>query len=247
MFRSFVLLLPALPMLLAGCASAGTGPAHTSWVMALDLQAGGEITVGVWDNREDVVNGERQPSWIGLARSGYGIPFGVTTATGQPFAEVLNGYLVRSLQRAGVDAEPVALPVGRDREDVVKVLTSTGRPRLLLFQLDEWYSDTYIQATLHYNVTLEVFDARGTAIAETWLSGEDDLGPRMRVGRRSIPEATEDIMRTLLTRDAIVEALASTDTMPTESERRCTVDQILQMRESGLSEEQIRAACGERE
>jgi hypothetical protein len=245
MFRSFVLLLPALAILLASCASAGTGPAHTSWVMALDLQAAGEVTVGVWDNREDVVNGERQASWVGLTRSLYGIPYGVTTPAGQPFAEVLNGYLVRSLQKAGIDAEPVALPAGRDREDVVKVLSGTGRPRLLLFQLDEWYSDTYVQTTLHYDITLEVLDARGTAIAKTWLSGEDDLGPRMRDGRRSIPEATEDILRTLLTRDAIVEALASTDAMPTESERRCTVDQILQMRESGLSEDQIRAACGE--
>lgn len=227
-------------------AARGGGASHTSWIMTLDLPATeATVALGVWDAREDVVNGERKPSWLGLQRSLYGIPHGVTTASGKPFAEDLTNFLARSLARTGIDAETVSIAVGMDREDTVKQLTATGRTRLLLFRLDEWYADTYAQTTLHYDVTLEVLDAAGATMSKVSVSGEDDLGRRERPGRRSVTEATADILRTLLTRESSLQALTSTHEVAAEAAERCTVDQILSMRESGLTEQQIKAACGE--
>jgi hypothetical protein len=227
-------------------AATGGGVSHTSWIMTLDLPATeATVALGVWDTRKDEVSGRRKPSWLGLERSLYGIPHGVTTATGKPFADDLTNYLVRSLARTGIEAEAVNIPVGTDREDTVKQLTATGCTRLLLFRLDEWYADTYVQTTLHYDVTLEVLDAAGATVSEISVSGEDDLGRRERPGRQSVTEATADILRTLLTRESSLQALASTHEVAEEAAKRCTVDQILSMRESGLTEEQIKAACGE--
>lgn len=231
-------------ILLSACAFGQTS-SHTVGSIVLDLETASPVAVGVWDNRKDVVSGERQPSWIGLQRSLYGIPYGVTTSSGKPFAEELGAWLVRSLGESGIDAEAVHVPIGSSHEDVVELLASSSRSRLLLVRLDEWYADTHSRTTLHYGVTLEVLDSRGSVVVNTSLSGEDIVGRKQREGRRSVSEATEDIMGTLLTRNDVAEALASSDLVLSSEERRCTVQQILQMRESGLTEEQIRAACGE--
>lgn len=42
--------------------------------------------------------------------------------------------------------------------------------------------------------------------------------------------------------DALTEPVE--ELAPADEERRCTVEQILKMRDAGLSEEQIEAACG---
>jgi hypothetical protein len=200
---------------------------------------------GILEQRRDVLNGDRDPSWIGLQRFLYGIPYGVRTSSGKPFAEDLGAWLVRGLRSAGIDAEVVGLPLGSDREDAIADLVKAGRSRSLLLRLEEWYADTYFQTTLHYNLVLEVLDSRGSTVADASLSGEDDLGPKQRDGRRSVGEATSDIVSTLLTRMPVEAALVSADLVQGRADRSCTVEQILKMRESGLSEDQIHAACGD--
>lgn len=231
--------------LLLGACAFGQTSTHTVGSIVLDLETASRLAVAVWDNRPDVVSGERQPSWIGLQRSMYGIPYGVTTSSGRPFAEELNSWLLRSLGQSGIEADPVQIPIGSDREDAIEILASGSHPRLLLVRLDEWYADTYNRTTLHYDITLEVFDFRGSLISDASVTGEDIVGRKQREGRRTTTEATADIMQTLLTRNDVSEALTSSDAVLSSEKRRCTVEQILQMRDSGLTEEQIRAACGE--
>ena len=42
------------------------------------------VSVGVWDARPYVLSGEKSPQWVGLQRSGFGIPYGVHTHSGAP-------------------------------------------------------------------------------------------------------------------------------------------------------------------
>lgn len=74
--------------------------------------------------------------------------------------------------------------------------------------------------------------------------GEDDIGSRQRAERKTIQVATEDIFRTLLKAREVVASL-DPDAGPVQERGTCTVDQILQMQQSGLSQAQIKAACGE--
>lgn len=229
-------------LFLTGC-SGGQASTHTAGTVMLKLQSAPPISIGVWDDRPDVINGDRDPAWIGLQRSLYGIPYGVQTSSRRPFAEELGKMLERSFRHAGLDVEMVHIPVGSDRQDAVEYLVATEHPRLLLLRIGQWYADTYVQTTLHYDVTLDVLDSRGSLVAQSALSGGDDLGRKMREGRRSTTEAIADILQTLLTRNQVKEAMASAEVI--EEKDGCSVGQILAMRENGLSGAQIKAACGE--
>jgi hypothetical protein len=86
-----------------------------------------------------------------------------------------------------------------------------------------------------------VLDRRGERLASSSVKGEDELKAKGRAERRSVSAATADIIQTLLTDKPVIAALSG------EAEaaaKTCTIEQILKMRESGLSQAQIEAACG---
>jgi hypothetical protein len=46
----------------------------------------------------------------------------------------------------------------------------------VLVTLKEWKSDTMMSTDLHYDVTLQVFDAAGVELASSAIKGMDNLG-----------------------------------------------------------------------
>ncbi|HEX9942783.1 MAG TPA: hypothetical protein VGG03_12245 [Thermoanaerobaculia bacterium] len=227
-----------------GCA-AGNRAVYTPTGAPLDYAGQGPVAVGVKDSRPEVVSGDRKETYIGFQRSLYGIPFAVQTKSGKPFAQDLAAMIVSGLRAKGVQAQSVPLSPFESREETLAALQASSAPRLLLFDITEWYADTYVVPTLHYDLTLTVLDGQGRELGKSAAIGEDDIGGKQRPQRRTIPAATLDIIQELLSDRAVVAAL-SADARPRGiGAQRCTVDQILKMRESGLSEEQIKAACGE--
>jgi hypothetical protein len=173
----------------------------------------------------------------------YGIPFAVQTQSGRPFVQDLADMIVRGLRSQGVQAQAVNLSPFKSRDETLATLQAQSSPRLLLFEITEWYGDTYVTTTLHYDLSLTVLDAQGRELGKGTAKGEDDIGGRQRPERKTVPIATTDIIQGLLSSRDVVAAL-SMDAQP-KGGRKCTVEQILKMRESGLLEEQIKAACGE--
>jgi hypothetical protein len=228
---------------LAGCA-AGNKAVYTPAKLALDYAGQGAVAVGVKDSRSEVVGGDRKETFVGLQRSLYGIPFAVQTESGKPFARDLGEMIGRGLKQKGVQAQIVPLSPYKSREEAVKELTATKNPRLLLFELKEWYGDTYMSTTLHYDLSLTVLDSEGRELGKSSSAGEDEVGRKQRPERKTIQDATADIIQHLLSAREVMAGLSS-EARPKDSEKRCTVEQILKMRESGLAEEQIKAACGE--
>ena len=58
-------------------------------------------------------------------------------------------------------------------------MTSSRSPvgeRAVLLTLREWKSDTYMNTTILYDVTLSVLDRSGQVVGESRLKGEDNLG-----------------------------------------------------------------------
>jgi hypothetical protein len=223
-----------------GCAAGNTVPVTAPFGFSLDYRGTGTVAIAVRDQRPDVVSGNRKESLFGHQRSLYGIPFPVNTASGQPFAIDFASLIVQGLKAKGVSATSVRVSPFKSEDDAIAALAATGSDRSFLFTLTEWDADTYSRTTLHYDIKLAVLDKQGTLLGQTSIAGEDELKSSARPERQSIPAATADIVQTLLAAKSVVAALAP-GAAPT---KKCTVDQILKMQESGLTKQQIEAACG---
>lgn len=103
------------------------------------------VHVEVEDRRTFVVDGDRDPAYLGLWRGGYGVPFDVTTESERSLADLIQQDLVRELDALGfrTDADPPA--------------------PLLLVAIQQWKFDEYWGFWCEMDVA--VFDANGERAA----------------------------------------------------------------------------------
>jgi hypothetical protein len=223
----------------AGLGAAAPPPA----ILKISLPTPGTTALAVLDARPDVVNGERKETFIGFTRSLYGIPYPAHTASRKPLAQDLSDLVTRALKLGGTPVQAITASPSKGREGAIKSLQSRGADRLVLIEIRDWWSDTLIHTDLHYDLALTVLNAQGQELGSSTTTGHDELGRRQRPERRDVPTATNDIFTTLLTADKVT-ASFSPDAAPPAKAAACTVDQILKMKEAGLTEDQIKAACG---
>ena len=134
----------------------------------------------------------------------------------------------------------------KKREGAIEALQASGAERLILLEIRDWWSDTLVRTDLHYDLALTVLNPQGQDLGSTTIVGHDELGKRQRPERRDVSTATNDIIATLLQANPVTAAF-SPDASPVGSataSSKCTVDQILKMKDAGLAQEQIEAACG---
>lgn len=83
--------------------------------------------------------------------------------------------------------------------------------RLLLLTLNEWYSDTYTNTGLSYDVKIEVFDTNGNRLAEKRTKGDDNLGGDFwnppAHAKEAIPKAFKEKLEALLNNEEILKTL----------------------------------------
>lgn len=224
---------------LTGAAMAAPPPP----LLKLTVPFEGPMALAVLDSRPDVVSGERRESFIGLSRSLYGIPYPAHTQSKKPFAQDLSNLLARALKLGKTPAEAIAVSPFGGRQAAVDALQKTGAERLLLVEIRDWWSDTLIHTDLHYDLALTVLNAQGQELGSSSVLGHDELGKRQRPERRDLTIATNNILETLFAAEAVI-ASFSPDAAPAAKAAGCTVEQILKMKEAGLTQEQIQAACG---
>ncbi len=202
------------------------------------------LAIAALDSRPDVISGERQETFIGLSRSLYGIPYPVHTPSKKPFATELGTLAARGLKLGGTPPQVVTVSPYYGRPRAIESLKATSADRLLLIEIRDWWSDTLVHTDLNYDVSLTVLNAQGQELGSTSLIGHDSVSKRGRPERRDIPTATNDILVSLFGAKPIIDAFASTATPMAPPVPTCTVEQILKMKEAGLTQEQIEAACG---
>jgi hypothetical protein len=190
-----------------GCA-AGTTAVYTPANASIQYAGSGSVAVGVKDFRPEVVSGRRKDTFVGLQRSLYGVPFAVQTQSGRPFAQDLTDMIVNGLRSEGVQVQGVRFSSSESRDEAVAALQATGAPRLLLFELAEWYGDTYFETTLHYDLTLTVLDAQGRELGRSAAIGDDDIGGKQRPERKTVQAATVDIVQELLSDRDVAAAIS---------------------------------------
>lgn len=213
-------------------------------VLRITIPAQGPVALAVLDSRPDVVSGERQESFVGLSRSLYGIPYPAHTQSKKPFAEYLGNLVLRALKLGGSSAELVTVSPYKGRTGAVEALKATGLSRLVLLEVRDWWFDKLIHTDLHHDLALLVLASEGQELGSTKSIGHDELGKSQRPERRDLSSATNDILASLFLAEPIVAAFSPEAVPVAASPPTCTVDQILKMKEAGLTQEQIEAACG---
>lgn len=203
----------------------------------------GSVAVAVLDARPDVVSGERKETFIGLSRSLYGIPYPAHTPSKKPFAQELSNLVTRALKLGGNSVQSINTSPYKGREGAIQALQASGAERLLLLEVRDWWSDTLIHTDLHYDLSLAVLNPQGQELGSSSIMGHDELGKRQRPERRDVSIATNDILASLFAAEVVLSSF-SPDATPVAKATACTVEQILKMKEAGLTQDQIEAACG---
>jgi hypothetical protein len=228
-------------MLLVFAGAALAAPAQP--VLKLSVPFEGPMALAVLDARPDVVSGERKETFVGFTRSLYGIPYPAHTQSKKPFAQDLSNLVNRALKLGKTPAESIVVSPFGGRQAALDALRKSGAERLLLVEIRDWWSDTLIHTDLHYDLLLTVFNAEGQELGSTTVVGHDELGKRQRPERRDITIATNNILETLFAAETVI-ASFSPEAAPAAKAAGCTVEQVLKMKEAGLTQEQIEAACG---
>jgi hypothetical protein len=230
-----VALICTILLLFAEAAVAAPPPPDLSFSLPFE----GPMTLAVLDARPDVVNGERKETFIGLTRSLYGIPFQYHTRSKKPFAQDLSDLVSRALKQGKTPAEVIVVSPFKGRQAAIDALRKSGAERLILLEIRDWWSDTLIHTDLHYDLLLTILNAQGQGLGSNVATGHEELGKGQQ---RLLAAATNRILETLFTGETVIASFAS-EAAPAPEKAACTVEQILKMKEVGLSQEQIEAAC----
>ncbi|MBN1799489.1 MAG: hypothetical protein JW822_13020 [Spirochaetales bacterium] len=213
MFRRQVMLTMAGVLLISlffGCAF---GQQIRYDNVALDLKSSGTFTiaVSVLDNRADIISGEKQAAYIGKSRATFGNAFDILTKSKKPLAHDITNVVCDSLKEKGYQVTAILVNAGEANEQVIQKLLATGSDRVILVTVTAWYSDTYINTALHYDVQLSVMNKQGKVMARSSVKGEDDLkGSAMDpIGhaKKVVPEAYKSKLEILLNSADVLKAL----------------------------------------
>ena len=180
----------SVAVLLGGCAVGGTYNYAEMPIAMQGVSTTGTVAIAVHDTRPYVISGGKQPTFVGLARGGYGNPFDVNTESGGPLAIEIRDALARALKARGATAIPVAVPFADTNTAARARLLETKAQRQILLTLREWKTDTMMSTDLHYDTTLAVFDQAGNQLAHHSLKGMDPLGSLGLSPKEGISKAT---------------------------------------------------------
>lgn len=210
----------------------------------LELPTEESVALAVLDSRPDVLSGERRESFSGFSRSLYGIPYPDHVPRKKPLADHVADHLARAFQIGRAPVQIVKVSPFEGPAGAVEALRSSSATRLLLLEIKDWWSDTLIHTDLHHDLKLSIFNEEGQELGVANSVGHDELGKENRPERRDFMTAANDILSSLFAAESVVRAF-SPDAVPAAGQpATCTVDQILKMKEAGLTQEQIEAACG---
>lgn len=170
-----IILLAASALLVAGCA-AGNQYDYSNFKTELRQAEAGTLAVAVVDQRSYVLNGDKNPDFVGLQRAGFGNPFSVTTRSGRGLAADLTDVLTRSYIDAGTSAAGIELPKGTDDQAAIQAFQQQPADRFLLVKMLDWKTDVYAQITVIWDLEAKVFDRSGQLLASQSSRGTQGTG-----------------------------------------------------------------------
>jgi hypothetical protein len=199
--------IATVAVMLGGCAVGGTYNYAEMPIAMAGVSTTGTVAIGVHDMRPYVASGNKQPTFVGLARGGYGNPFDVNTESGGPLAIEIRDALARALKARGATPVAVAIPHSDTNAAARAKLLGTRAQRHVLLTLREWKTDTMMSTDLHYDTTVAVYDQSGNQLAHHSLKGADTLGSLGLSPKEGISKATAKKLDSLFEDSRIAGAL----------------------------------------
>jgi hypothetical protein len=172
------LTLVALLLIVEGCGGARLKHQYHQAQLDLNSKGDGQVAVTVGDKRPYVVSGDKTSTFTGLMRNNFGMPFNITTESGNALAHDMATVVVRSLAAKGFSSSEVVVPPGTSSADYIK---QNHPRRVLSITIFEWNSHSYAglfgheTQELKYDVKAEVYDSKGTVLATKNIGGLDNL------------------------------------------------------------------------
>ncbi len=171
-----VAVLALLGLLLNGCAIGNqyTFRDENIGLPMAPAEKGMALSTGVSEQRPYILDGDKDPDFIGLQRGGFGNPFDVTTASGNAFVEDVQRVFNNMLQYGGYD---VAFTTRLESlEDFIAANRDQGTTRGLFLEVRDWKTDVGMRVTLHYDLVLTVVDENGQVLATSSQQGLEAAG-----------------------------------------------------------------------
>ncbi len=268
---SFVISMVSL-CIVTGCAGRHNYGRVTPSIPAVGVA---RVVVATQDHRPYIISGEKRENFVGLQRSGYGIPFYVTTRDAT-FAESFSNAACNALRSAGSTCSTVRTFLGQSDSSVKQKVSQQGSSGIV-FTIKEWKSDSMVRASMKYDVEVAVLNSAGKVLASHTIHGSkltNDsiwvLSPA-RAARLGSEKALKDKLEELLSSPMVVAALRGNGSKQSmerkhsaaknsvsysrydrareaidrqkRSSDRCSTEQVLKMKEIGLSDSQIKSSC----
>ena len=223
------------------------------------------VALAVIDKRPYVLDGNKKPSYTGTQRSIGGVPYNINTASGKPVAEDLQKFVATTLMKYGYFIDyTILLPINTTEPEAIKKLTAEEKKAILLV-LNEWRTHIYFNPIFEYDLKMLVIGNDGNILSTAINKGTKEFGSNKELN--SLAEVITIVFNELFNDEKIKLALlADEPQLPIQSdtikiqeknaeeeqktldkipkeEPKCTTDQILKMKEMGMTDSQIKAAC----
>jgi hypothetical protein len=170
-----------------------------------------QIALASWDQREQVINGNRKPDFVGYTRSSGGIAYPMGTANGMPFTDNMTSSISVSLSKQGSTVTDITTYFNEKELLIIDQLKKTKSNRLILIECRQFHTDGYGATSLMYDLRLNVYTEKGDLIKQKIFSGNKPLGGSVAWGpgkyKQYMPEAFKKLIEEMFNDPEISSAL----------------------------------------
>jgi len=193
---------------ITGCA-VGNTYSYKESDMAIPVSGDEAIGLTVVDRRPYVLSGDKSAAFIGLQRGGFGNPFDVTTASGQPLANEVQTALASAMRQRGYKVAEL-YPSSSKESDVLRTIQTGNMAKNVVLVFREWKTDAMMSLGLSHDLVLQVVGPDGTVLGtSSSQSLKESLGPggfedqNALLAKRALASKVEDLFRDTSIQDAL--------------------------------------------
>lgn len=136
------------------------------------------VSLAIFDERPYVLNSDKSPSFEGVIRSGFGMPYSYETSTKEPLSTYLGKRIEHGIKEKGIEVTLYPTEVGSEQKEILSALKTKAVPSIAI-SLKEWKYDHHALAdSSWYDMNFIISDKLGNVILEKNFAGEDDIPDR---------------------------------------------------------------------
>lgn len=150
---------------LVGCVVGQTIPLDYQ-SQATSVPISTSVGLNVSDDRPYVLSGDKQPTYLGIYRAGFGNTWDVNTKGKVPLADQMQEDLIEAFKSLGVDA-------------------GSASGRAISVSIVDWNFDSYINGRFEYEIAVKLTDASGAVLYNQTLKDETVIKGNFMTGAKS--------------------------------------------------------------